>query len=339
MVSLQDSSLGTPYSSPGSALSFGDSFNSRRSSTLQGRERDDCDSESESDFSAKVSGFDDKGSTLDNESVVESSTVAGSSAQNVSSGEYETETTLDDSSTDEDSEDEDEDGDTLSGIQSDSQSTLESSERGTQSTISASTIVGMKQPAAFLTQIMSDFSRKMSTGANFKNLTGTGFRQSLGSLDSESSGVLHAVSSGDMSLLKEELKGETGRSVTDSNHRTLLHVACSLGRLEMVKLFIEMGMNVDACSMIGQTPLHEACIGGHYSVLKMLLSQVSDLDAVDTNGLSAAHYCALNGEVKCLDLLCEQVSCPPPPPPSPGSKFTCCMSACADTSTCIAFST
>ena len=311
MVSLQDSSLGTPCSSPGSALSFGDSFNSRRSSTLQGRERDDCDSESESDFSAKVSGFDDKGSTLDNESVVESSTIAGSSAQNVSSGGYETETTLDDSSTDEDSEDEDED--TLSGIQSDSQSTLETSERGTQSTTSASTIVGMKQPAAFLTQIMSNFSRKMSTGANFKNLTGTGFRQSLGSLDSESSGVLHAVSSGDMSLLKEELKGETGRSVTDSNRRTLLHVACSLGRLEMVKLFIEMGMNVDACSMIGQTPLHEACIGGHYSVLKMLLSQVSDLDAVDSNGLSAAHYCALNGEVKCLDLICEQVSCPPPP--------------------------
>ena len=307
VVSLQDSSLGTPQSSPGSVPSFGDSFNSRHSST-QARMRDDHDNESESDFSAKVSGFEDDYSS-ESTSVAESSTIAGSpaSAQNVSSEESETETsTQEDNSTD----GEDEYGDTLSGIQSDSQSTLESSETGTQSSMSASTITGMTQPAAFLTQITNDFLREKRDhyatrpGANLKEAAGI----SRLTLDSESSGVLHAVSSGDMSMLKEELKGETNRSVTDSNHRTPLHVACSLGRLEMVKLFIEMGMNVDACSMIGQTPLHEACIGGRYRVLKLLLSEVSDLDAVDSNGLSAAHYCALNGEVKCLDLLCEQAS-------------------------------
>jgi hypothetical protein len=262
--------------------------------------------------------------------MAESSIVAGSSVsghQNVSTirGEYETVETssmqdLEDSSTDGDSEgDEYGDGDTFSGLQSDSQSTLESTESTTQSSSSRSSISGvMQQPgAAFLTQITRDFSHGQRTyttrpGVNLQGPSIRGVhisRLSRATLDSESSGVLHAVSSGDMSLLKEELKGgETSRRVTDANHRTPLHVACSLGRLEMVKLFIEMGMNVDACSMTGQTPLHEACIGGHYNVLKLLLSQVSDLDVVDSNGLSAAHYCALNGEAKCLDILCEQVS-------------------------------
>ena len=331
---MQDSSLGTPQSSPGSAPSFGDSFSSHQSgSSVRGRDRD---SESESDFSAKVSGFEDNDdeSTVGSEatSMADSSIVAGSAAsdrQNVNliHGEFETAetSTQEDSSTEGDSEeDEYGDGDTLSGIQSDSQSTLESTESTTQSSSSRSTISGvMKQPAAgaFLTQITRDFSHGQRTyttnirpgpGISLRGAAMGGVhvsRLSRATLDSESSGVLHAVSSGDMSLLKEELKGgETNQRVTDSNRRTPLHVACSLGRLEMVKLFVDMGMNVDACSMTGQTPLHEACIGGHYSVLKLLLSRVSDLDVVDSNGLSAAHYCALNGEAKCLDILCEQVS-------------------------------
>ena len=322
---MQDSSLGTLQSSAGgSAPSFGDSsFGSRQSITCQGGLRDrDRDSESESDFSAKVSGFDDDESTIigsETTSMAESSIVAGSSASArnnyVSTGESESETSVQEDSSTEGDSDEDEyygEGDTLSGIQSDSQSTLESTESGTQSSVSSrSTLTGgvTKQPGAFLTQITRDFSHGQRTHARRPgaNLKGAGLsRLSRTTLDSGSSGVLHAVSSGDMSMLKEELKG--GETVTDSNRRTPLHVACSLGRLEMVKLFIEIGMNVDACSMTGQTPLHEACIGGHYSVLKLLLSQVSDLDVVDSNGLSAAHYCALNGEAKCLDLLCEQVS-------------------------------
>ena len=335
---MQDSSLGTPQSSPGSTPSFGDSFSSRQSSSVAGRgalRRDrDRDSESESDFSAKVSGFedDDYESTIGSEatSMAESSIVAGSAAsarQNLSliHGKYEAaETSMQkDSSTDEDSEeDEYGDGDTLSGIQSDSQSTRESTESTTQSSSSRSTISGVtkQQPAgAFLTQITRDFSHRQRTyttrpgpGVNLRGAAMGGVhvsRLSRTTLDSESSGVLHAVSSGDMSLLKEELKGgEASQRVMDSNRRTPLHVACSFGRLEMVKMFIEMGMNVDACSMTGQTPLHEACIGGHYSVLKLLLSRVSDLDVIDSNGLSAAHYCALNGEAKCLEVLCEQVS-------------------------------
>ena len=208
-----------------------------------------------------------------------------------------TETDQDTSSTEEE-----EDRDTLTGLQSTSESTVLSSEEDRASLLPP---IGMKQPAAFLTQIMGDFMQK----SHATPAEGTGVQQSRGEgAGGDDPGIIQAVKSGDMRMLKKHLRGRHNLGVTDSNRRTPLHIACSFGRLEMVQVFIEIGMNVDACSVAGQTPLHEACIGGHYGILRRLLPEVSDLDAVDTNGLSAAHYCALNGEVKCLNLLCDQVS-------------------------------
>ena len=304
----QDSSLGTPNSSPGSAPSLSDSFNSQHNSN-QGRERKDKES---SNFGAKVSDFEatvsNNGSSIvDNESVTGSSTV-GNSSMNVSSDETETMTDREDSSTEEGEEEEEEeeesDGDTPSGIQSTSESMLQSSEEGS----SSSDHVGLKQPAVFLTQIMGDFKQKQSHITTHTAGSGSGQPSGETEMVGDSRGVIQAVKDGDLGKLRELLKGRQRLNVTDSNRRTPLHIACSLGRQEMVQLFVKIGMNVDACSIVGQTPLHETCIGGHYGILKMLISEVADLDAVDHNGLSAAHYCALNGEVRCLDLLCEQVN-------------------------------
>ena len=291
--------------SPGSAPSFGNSFNSQHNSN-QGRERDDKES---SDFGAKVSDFEatvsnDGSSIIDNGSVTGSST-AGNSSMNVSSDETEMMTDHEDTSTEEGEEEEEEesDGDTPSVIQSASESMLQSSEGGSSSLAP----VGLRQPAVFLTQIMGDFKQRQS---HTTHTAGSGSGQACGQMEigGDSHGVIQAVKGGDLGMLRELLNGRHHLNVTDSNRRTPLHIACSLGRQEMVQLFIKIGMNIDACSIVGQTPLHEVCIGGHYGILKKLISEVADLDAVDNNGLSAAHYCALNGEVKCLDLLCEQVS-------------------------------
>ena len=225
---------------------------------------------------------------------------------NVSSDETETMTDHEDSSTEEGGEEEEEesDGDASSGIQSASESMLQSSEGES----SSSDHVGLKQPAVFLTQVMGDFKQKQSHIATHMAGSGNGPACGETATPGDSRSLIQAVKDGNLGKLRELLKGRQHVSVTDSNRRTPLHIACSLGRQEMVQLFIKIGMNVDACSIVGQTPLHETCIGGHYSILKILITEVADLDAVDNNGLSAAHYCALNGEVQCLDLLCEQVN-------------------------------
>ena len=91
----------------------------------------------------------------------------------------------------------------------------------------------------------------------------------------------------------------------DRHGRTLVHIACSLGHLDILEFLIECGCNIDATSVTKQTPLMEACIGGHSNIIELLIPEVEDLDATDEIGRSAIHYCALHGEVQCLNVLCD----------------------------------
>ena len=118
--------------------------------------------------------------------------------------------------------------------------------------------------------------------------------------------LLAAVREGDVEKTRALLAHGAKVNITDASQRTPLHIACSLGAMELVAMLLDAEGNIDACSASGQTPLHEACIGGHLEVLMMLLSEVTDLDHVDEIGRSAAHYSSLHGELECLNLLCNQ---------------------------------
>ena len=115
------------------------------------------------------------------------------------------------------------------------------------------------------------------------------------------------VENGDIDAVKHNLiqSGMKIESSCDQYKRTLLHIASSLGHLEIVKFLLMSGSPVDVSSVKGQTPLMEACIGGHHKIVQLLIPEVGDLDHVDEEGRSAAHYCALHGEVKCLNILCD----------------------------------
>ena len=129
---------------------------------------------------------------------------------------------------------------------------------------------------------------------------------SLGSSSEHDSDLLEATEQGDFAKIAAILKSGINANCVDKNGRTIMHIACSLGHIEIVKLLIEYSINVDAYSLKNkQTPLHETCIGGHTKILQLLLSEVADLDVVDHLGRSAAHYCAIHGESKCLEILCN----------------------------------
>lgn len=46
---------------------------------------------------------------------------------------------------------------------------------------------------------------------------------------------------------------------------------CLHGHTEVVKLFIDFGMDINLVSLKGKTPLYEACEDGHYDAVKFLL--------------------------------------------------------------------
>jgi ankyrin repeat protein len=54
---------------------------------------------------------------------------------------------------------------------------------------------------------------------------------------------------------------------------TVLHVAAAAGNLDLVKIFLKHGADVNQLDPNGQTPLHDACANGHIDVVKFLLKQ------------------------------------------------------------------
>ena len=46
-------------------------------------------------------------------------------------------------------------------------------------------------------------------------------------------------------------------NIRDNDERTPLHVASGYGKLEIVRLLLDHGANVDAMDAVGQTPLHQ----------------------------------------------------------------------------------
>lgn len=86
-----------------------------------------------------------------------------------------------------------------------------------------------------------------------------------------------------------------------------MHAAVSEKQTEVVAVLLEVAEESDADSVIcnladpeGQTPLHIACILGKAEIVELLLLHGADLGCVDCHGHSPLHLCAGSGSVSCL---------------------------------------
>ena len=55
-----------------------------------------------------------------------------------------------------------------------------------------------------------------------------------------------------------------------------LHAASQLGHLEICRILVEAGANLDSKDLLDETPLHKASGGGHIKILELLLNSGAD---------------------------------------------------------------
>ena len=70
--------------------------------------------------------------------------------------------------------------------------------------------------------------------------------------------------------------------------RAPLHVAAALGKLEAMKVLVELGADKEARVDGGATPLHDAALHGHTEAVKVLVELGADKESEMDSGATPA---------------------------------------------------
>jgi len=74
------------------------------------------------------------------------------------------------------------------------------------------------------------------------------------------------------------------------NHCKYFFESAYTGKLDIVKLFVENGFDIDVKDEKGETPLFKAVIGSNYNICKYLHENGAKLDIVNNKNLSLKHF-------------------------------------------------
>ncbi|KAG7306284.1 hypothetical protein JYU34_008884 [Plutella xylostella] len=86
--------------------------------------------------------------------------------------------------------------------------------------------------------------------------------------------------------------------------QTPLHLAAGNGQIEVCKLLLELGANIDATDEMGQKPIHAAAQNNFSEVAQLFLQQHPNLVMATTkDGNTCAHIAAIQGSVKVIEEL------------------------------------
>ena len=84
----------------------------------------------------------------------------------------------------------------------------------------------------------------------------------------------------------------------------LIHTAAEAGNIEAVKQHLAEGADVNARSVIDDTPLHSAAGEGHKEVVELLIANGADVNAKGgISGSTPLHFAALFGHKEVVELL------------------------------------
>ncbi len=109
-----------------------------------------------------------------------------------------------------------------------------------------------------------------------------------------------AVENGDLADVRQHLqRGADVQGTRIAGEPTPLFMAASLGHLDIVKLLVSRGAEINATETDavygGATPLHGAAGQGHLEVVRFLVSRKADVNATFKGGLTPLMLAAAQG--------------------------------------------
>lgn len=117
--------------------------------------------------------------------------------------------------------------------------------------------------------------------------------------------IFKAVRDNDIEKIKEMLKKDPNLAVLkDQYERTALHPAAYAGKLDICKILIENGADVNINSLVG-TALHRACFRNNKEVVKLLLDNNADINLQNSTG-TVIHTVALVDAPDIAELLIKR---------------------------------
>ena len=102
-------------------------------------------------------------------------------------------------------------------------------------------------------------------------------------------------------LLKNKLFLE--EAIESNYHQTPLIYASTKGYLNIVRILIEFGANIESLDKNKDTPLMMASLYGHIDVVDFLIKNGANINAVDDEGDTALHLAAMNSHVSVIKYL------------------------------------
>ena len=116
--------------------------------------------------------------------------------------------------------------------------------------------------------------------------------------------IHQAAASGDIERVKELLpKTKPDELVRTDGRGTVLHVAVMKGHIEVARMLLNYGLDVDALNDLGQSPLYSAVNHNRDDIATMLLDHGAYLNRIDAFGFTPLFNAAQSNAVACIELL------------------------------------
>ncbi|XP_023310968.1 ankyrin repeat domain-containing protein 17 isoform X5 [Anoplophora glabripennis] len=160
--------------------------------------------------------------------------------------------------------------------------------------LTSSVSCALDEAAAALTRMRTD------------NPTNRGSSSANNQQQPEKISLVEACTDGDVGTVRKLLT--EGRSVheTSEEGESLLSLACSAGYFELAQVLLAMHANVEDRGIKGEcTPLMEAASAGHLDIVRLLVAHGADVNAQSTSGNTPLMYGCAGGHTEVVKFLLE----------------------------------